>query len=396
MSIISVRSCNTLNNRSEKIERIAIFSVSAGSGHVRAAQAIQAAAALWYPDVDVMHIDLMELVPKLFRTIYTGTYIKLIEQHPALWGYLYDRTDREKIDSSLSRLRSTVETLNTRKLKKVLNDIAPDHVICTHFLPAQLLSRRIRKGKFLKPVWVQVTDFDMHTLWIHKGMSGYLAAHDELAWRMSERGIPAELTHVTGIPIMPAFADRLSRTTCAHELGLDPASKTLLMMSGGAGLGDSLKLAERLLSMEGEFQIVALAGRNERQFKKLKSLAARYPGRLFPVGFINTVERAMAASDLAITKPGGLTSSECLAIGLPIVIVSPIPGQEDRNADYLLEQGVAMKACDVNAVAWRLNLLFNEPERLDIMRVKARLLGRPDSARKVLDCVLGRISGEYS
>jgi processive 1,2-diacylglycerol beta-glucosyltransferase len=103
----------------------------------------------------------------------------------------------------------------------------------------------------------------------------------------------------------------------------------------------------------------------------------------------------MAASDLAISKPGGLTSSECLAVGLPMVIVSPIPGQEDRNADYLLEQGVALKACDVNAVAWRVNLLLNEPERLKTMQKNARRIGRPDSARKVLDTVLGRISGEY-
>jgi len=342
----------------------------------------------------VVHVDLMELVPKLFRTIYTETYIKLVEQHPALWGYLYDKTDRDKIDSSLSRLRSTIETLNTRKLKNVLNDIAPDHVICTHFLPAQLLSRRIRKGKFLKPVWVQVTDFDVHTLWIHKGMSGYFAAHDELAGRISERGIPEVTVHVTGIPIMPAFADRLSKTECSHELGLDPARKTLLMMSGGAGLGDSVNLAGRLLDMGGEFQVVAMAGRNEKLLKKLKALAARHPGRLFPLGFTNTMERVMAASDLAITKPGGLTSSECLAMGLPMIIVSPIPGQEERNADFLLESGAAMKACDANAVAWRVDMLLKEPERLATMRKKARLLGRADAARTVLDTVLGRIPGE--
>jgi len=379
---------------SGKIERIAVFSVSAGSGHVRAAQALKAAADLWYPDVDVVHVDLMEHVPKLFRTIYTDTYIKMIEQHPALWGYLYDRTDREKIDSSLSRLRSTIETLNTLKLKKVLLDLAPDQVICTHFLPAQLLSRRLSKGKFLKPVWVQVTDFDMHSLWIHKGMSGYFAAHDELAWRMSQRSIPAERVHATGIPIMPAFTDRLSRTECSRELGLDPALKTLLMMSGGAGVGDSFNLAELLLNLDEKFQILAMAGRNEKLLKKLRSLAARYPGRLFPIGFINTIERVMAASDLAITKPGGLTSSECLAMGLPMIIVSPVPGQEERNADFLLEQGVALKACDINAAAWRVNLLLNEPERLKFMHEKARLIGRPDSARQVLDTVLGRISGD--
>jgi processive 1,2-diacylglycerol beta-glucosyltransferase len=383
-----------LTDPTGKIERIAVFSVSAGSGHVRAAQALQEAAGIWHPDVEVVHIDLMELVPKLFRTIYTETYIKLIEQHPALWGYLYDKTDREKADSSLSRLRSTIETLNTRKLKNALKDIAPDHVICTHFLPAQLLSRRIRNGKFHQPVWVQVTDFDLHALWIHTGMNGYFAAHDELAWRMSRRGIPSEQIHVTGIPIMPAFSERLSRAECSRELGLNPQRGTLLMMSGGEGLGDSVKLIERLMAMDGDSQIIVLAGRNINRLKKLKSLVPRYPGRLFPIGFTTTIERVMAASDLAISKPGGLTSSECLAMGLPMIIVSPIPGQEDRNADYLLESGAAVKGCDADAVAWRVNMLLNAPDQLKMMRAKALPLGRPDAARTVLDTVLGRTSGD--
>ena len=375
---------------SGKKQRIAIFSVSAGSGHVRAAQALQAEAVRWYPDVEVVHVDLMEHVPKLFRTVYTETYIKMIEQHPALWGYLYDRTDHEAQNSSLSRLRRAIETINTRKLKNVLRDLDPDHVICTHFLPAQLFSRRVRKGKFDKPLWVQVTDFDVHALWIHAGVSGYFAAHEELAWRMSERGIPTGQIHVSGIPIMPAFSGKLSRSECALELGLDPSRKTLLLMSGGSGLGDGAGLAGRLLETEGDFQIVALAGRNDRLLKKLKSLASRYPGRLFPQGFTGTIERIMTASDLAITKPGGLTTSECLAVGLPMIIVSPIPGQEERNADFLLEQGAALKACDLNAVAWRVRLLLSNPERLVSMREKARLLGRPDSARVVLNHVLGQ------
>jgi len=377
---------------SGKKKLIAVFSVSAGSGHVRAAQALQAAAELWYPDVDVLHIDLMEFVPKLFRTIYTDTYIKVIEQHPALWGYIYDRTNHDKIDSSLSRLRRTIETLNTRKLKNLLKDISPDHVICTHFLPAQLLSRRIQKGKFTEPVWVQVTDFDAHALWIHKGMQGYCVAHDELAWRMSERGIPAEQVHVTGIPIMPAFSDVLSRSECSREMGLNPERKTLLIMSGGAGIGETFELAERLLNLNKEVQVVAIAGTNEKALNKLKVLKARFPERLFSVGFTTTIERIMAASDLAVTKPGGLTSSECLAMGLPMIIVSPIPGQEERNADFLLEHGVALKASDADAVVWRVKQLLKEPDRLNDLRDKSLKLGRPDASRRVLDLVLGRIS----
>lgn len=374
---------------STRKQKIAILSVSAGAGHVRAAQALQAAAEKWYPGVETVHVDLMELVPKLFKTIYADTYIKVVERHPAFWGYLYDKSDRERVDSSLSRLRIAIERLNTQKLKKVLADIDPDHVICTHFLPAQLLSRKIAKGTFTKPVWVQVTDFDVHALWIHPHISGYFAAHEEVAWRMAERGIPAERIRVTGIPIMPFFGERLERATCAAEFALDPEKTTLLMMSGGAGVGGIGTLAERLMRLDGDFQLVALAGRNEGLLVALQALATRYPGRLFPMGFTRVIERIMAASDLAITKPGGLTTSECLAVGLPMIVVSPIPGQEERNADFLLENGAAMKACDGGALAWRVDRLLREPEQLAVMRSNALKLGRPDAAREVLSVVLG-------
>jgi len=377
----------TMNNG--KKQKILILSVSAGAGHVRAAQALQAAAEAWFPNVETVHVDLMELVPKLFKTIYADTYIKVVEHHPAFWGYLYDKTDRERMDSALSRLRVAIERLNTQKLKKVIAEIDPDHVICTHFLPAQLLARKIRKGAFSRPVWVQVTDFDVHALWIHDHMSGYFAAHEEVAWRMAERGLPPERIHVTGIPIMPVFGLQRERTECAAEFGLDPGKTTLLMMSGGAGVGGLGQLAERLLKLDGDFQLVALAGKNERLLDDLRKLAAHHPERLFPMGFTRVIERIMSASDLAITKPGGLTTSECLAMGVPMIVVSPIPGQEERNADFLLENGAAMKACDAGALAWRVDMLLRQPQKLDLMREHALRLGQPDAARNVLGHVLG-------
>ena len=374
-------------------KKIAILSVSAGAGHVRAAQALQAAAEKYFPGVESVHIDLMELVPKLFKTIYADTYIKVVERHPAFWGYLYDKSDHEKVDSALSRLRIAIERLNTHKLKKVLAEINPDHVICTHFLPAQLLSGKIARGSFDKPVWVQVTDFDVHALWIQPHISGYFAASEEVAWRMAERGIPAERIRVTGIPIMPVFGERYDRAACAAEFGLDPARTTLLMMSGGAGVGNIGILAERLLRLEGDFQLVALAGRNDGLLAALMALSIRYPGRLFPMGFTRVIERIMAASDLAITKPGGLTTSECLAVGLPMIVVSPIPGQEERNADFLLENGAAMKACDVGALAWRVDRLLRQPDLLADMRSRALGLGHPAAARDVLAAVLASGNG---
>jgi processive 1,2-diacylglycerol beta-glucosyltransferase len=369
-------------------QKIAILSVSAGAGHVRAAQALQAAAEKWYPGVETVHIDLMELVPKLFKTVYADTYIKVVEKHPAFWGYLYDKSDHEKVDSALSKLRIAIERLNTQKLKKVLAEINPDHVICTHFLPAQLLSGKIARGNFNKPVWVQVTDFDVHALWIQHHISGYFAASEEVAWHMVERGIPVDRVRVTGIPIMPVFGETYDRAICAAEFGLDPSKTTLLMMSGGAGVGGIEVLAERLLQLRGDFQLVALAGKNQNLLTELQAVAAKHPGRLFPMGFTRVIERIMAASDLAITKPGGLTTSECLAVGLPMIVVSPIPGQEERNADYLLENGAAMKACDAGALAWRVDRLLREPQKMAVMRDNALKLGRPDAARMVLEVVL--------
>ena len=376
--------------KSKKGTKVLILSVSAGAGHVRAAQALEATIERWYEDIDAVHVDIMELVSPIFRKVYTDSYIKVVEKYPALWGYLYNKTDQGKTNSALNQFRVAIERLNTQKLRSVLKEINPDHVICTHFLPAQLLSQKIKKGAFTKPVWVVVTDFDIHAIWIYPHMNGYFAANDEVAWRMAARGIPREIIHVSGIPIAPQFSDTLSRKECIGEFGLNPEKKTILMMSGGAGVGGIETLAEMLLTLKHDFQIVALAGRNEQLLAHLNEIAAVHPGRLFPLGFTRVVERVMAASDLAITKPGGLTTSECLAMGLPLIVVSPIPGQEERNADFLLENGAALKACDGGALSYRVSMLLNEPAHLEELKKNTQRLRKPEAARTILDTITAK------
>jgi processive 1,2-diacylglycerol beta-glucosyltransferase len=372
-----------------KARRIAVFSVSAGAGHTRAAEAIKAAAAIAHPDIEVVHIDVMDLVSDLFRQLYAKMYIRLVERLPALWGYLYEKTDQQKADSAARRVQFSIERINTRRFVDKLHELDPDTIICTHFLPAQLLSRMVRKERLSKPVWVQVTDFDIHSLWVLPHITGYFAANEEVAWRMADRGLERDRIRVTGIPIMPVFAEKLARRTCAKELGISPNTPTLLMMSGGVGIGGIDSLAARLVAGDGEFQVVALAGRNEDLLARLRTIAAQHPGRLVPMGFTTTIERVMTASDLAITKPGGLTTSECLAMGLPMIVVSPIPGQEERNADFLLENGAAMKAYDAAGLEYRVRRLLASTHQLAEMSRKARELGRPHAAFDVLRVVLG-------
>lgn len=369
-------------------QKLLIMSVSAGMGHTRAAEALRA-CALDNPGVgEVMHLDTMDFVTAGFRKIYTDFYVKLVDKAPTLWGYLYNYTNGAKPDGSMERLRRGLERMNARALRKQIRTLRPDAIICTHFLPAEMLARLIRIGEVSCPVWVQVTDFDLHRLWVHEGMAGYFAANEEVAFRMRAQGIAAPAIQVTGIPIMPAFGKAPERSVCAAEYGLDPGRTTLLLMGGGAGVGSLETIAQRLMGLETDFQLVVLAGRNMQTLVALQAMAQTYPGRLFPQGFTNTVERLMACADLVITKPGGLTTSECMAMGLPMIVNSPIPGQEERNADFLLEQGVALKAFDGVTLEYRVRLLLGQPETLAAMRERSRALGRPDAAQQVLAKVL--------
>jgi processive 1,2-diacylglycerol beta-glucosyltransferase len=301
-------------------KRILLLSVSAGAGHTRAAEAIRSHAGLHEAGVTAVHLDVMDYVPAGFRKLYTDFYIRLVNKHPALWGYLYQLTNDAEPDGAMQKLRRGMERLNTRALHRKIAEFEPDAIICTHFLPAEILAHMIRNARLTCPVWVQVTDFDLHRMWVHQDMTGYFAASDEVAFRMRSQGIAPHTIHVTGIPIMPAFGQSPDRRRCAAEYGLDPDRMTILLMGGGAGLGSLDAIAARLLALNAGFQMIVLAGRNIEALAALRKLALRYPGRLLPQGYTNRVERLMACADLAITKPGGLTTSECLAMGLPMIV----------------------------------------------------------------------------
>jgi processive 1,2-diacylglycerol beta-glucosyltransferase len=310
-----------------------------------------------------------------------------------MWGMLYDASSKASPDALSQKLRRAVERLSTRPLMKEIAAFAPDAVICTHFLPAELLARKTGRGHFSTPVWVQVTDFDLHGMWVQPEVAGYFAANDEVKFRLQSRGIAPERVRVTGIPIMPQFSQKPDRAACAKELGASPSKCTVLLMGGGAGVGGLDEVAERLLAIGGadaisDFQLIVLAGKNQKTLAALTELSAKHPGRLFPQGLTNKVERIMACADVIITKPGGLTTSEALACGLPMIIHSPIPGQEEHNADYLMEEGVALKAIDASGLEFRLKTLLANPARLAAMRTRAAALGRAFAGRDVLSTVL--------
>ncbi len=372
-----------------QVSRLLILSVSVGAGHVRAAQALEAAAS--EAGLQVQHLDVMTLVSSGFRKVYKDLYIDLVERQPLLWAQLYQQSDRAADDAWSTRARRAVERVSTRALREAVQAARADAIICTHFLPGELLARAAQRGHAVPPLWITVTDFDLHRLWVQASMAdaarGYVVASDEVAFRIQD-ALPGMRTEVTGIPIMPAFSKAPTRAVAARELGLDAAKPTALVMTGGAGMASGAAMVESLLRVEGDFQLVAIAGKSADLLKRYEALARQHPGRLRPLGFTSTIERAMAACDLVITKPGGLSTSECLAMGLPMLLIAPIPGQEERNAQVLLEQGAAWLATDALALQWRWRRWLAAPaKQRQAMADQARALGRPHAAKTVIDLV---------
>lgn len=369
-------------------KRILVLSVPAGAGHTRAAEAIRAAGQAVPGIADVIHLDATAYATPRLRKVYADLYIALVQHAPAVWSWVYQYTNGAAPDGWAHRLRRRIERRDCAPLLDKIVELRPDAIVCTHFLPAEILAQEVARGLLRCPVWVQVTDFDLHRMWVHRHMTGYFAGNDEVAFLMEKHGIAGDGIHVTGIPVMPAFTHRPDRALCARELGIDPDRMTFLLMGGGAGLGGLSTLARRLLAIPGNFQLIALAGRNADELAALERLAAAHPGRLVPQGFTDRVERLMACADVAITKPGGATTAECLALGLPMIVNASIPGQEERNANFLLEYGAAMKAFDAPSLEYRVRYLMAHPDELGKMRARALALGRPHAAGAVLAAIL--------
>ena len=372
-----------------KPDRVLVLSIKAGAGHLRAAQALEAAFAEEHPEVEVRHVEALEHTNAAFRRSFTGVYEELIKRLPSVWGMIYERMERKAVDSTMKRLAALVDRLNARPLLEQVEAFDPDRIVCTHYLPAELLAPRRRKGKLDCPLFVTLTDYDIHTMWIQQGVDGYFVATDEMEHALRAKGVGDATVDVTGIPIMPVFAKRYpAKAAMRRRLGLRPEPPTVLVAAGGFGLAGIDETVASLADVADDAQLLAIAGRNEKLEAKLRAVAESRPGRIVPFGFVDNMHELMAASDLAVTKCGGLTSSECLAMGLPMVIIDPIPGQEERNADYLLENGVAVKANSSAHLLYKVGRLLDDPERLAAMSAAARRIAKPRAAFDVAERVM--------
>ena len=369
---------------------VLVLSASAGAGHVRAAQALERALVATGRVREVRHVDILQYTSKLFRRVYAQAYLDLVNRAPEVLGWLYDYFDEPW---KHERVRLALDRLNTTRFVRLLEQERPEWAVSTHFLPAQLIAWLRSKDRLATRQAIVVTDFDVQGMWLTRHVDRYFVALDETRVHLERLGVPPAAITVSGIPIDPVFAEPKDARAMRTKHGLVPDRTTILVSAGGFGVGPVEALIHILLELQHPVQLVVICGRSEALRKRLDELAAARPPALTPtlhvVGYTTEMDEYMAAADLLVGKPGGLTSSEALARGLALVIVHPIPGQEERNADHLLEAGVAIRCNNLPALAWKLDRLLDDPARLAAMRATARRFGRPHAARDIAAALVG-------
>jgi processive 1,2-diacylglycerol beta-glucosyltransferase len=366
-------------------DRVLLLSASSGAGHIRAAQAIERAVLELGAAREVRHVDTLEYTTKVFRNLYSRAYIDMVNKAPDVLGWLYDQMDKPWKNE---RRRLAFDKLNTRPFVRFLKDYQPDITICTHFLPAEIISWLKAKRKLDTRQAIVVTDFDVHAMWLVHHFERYFVALDETRAHLEKLGIPSSRVTASGIPIDPVFARPKDKIEMRLKYGLRPDVPAILISAGGFGVGHVGQIVASLLELKHPAQVIAICGRNPDLKEHMENEAARISTdsnlTIKAVGFTTDIDEYMAASDILLGKPGGLTSSEALARGLACVIVNPIPGQEERNSDHLLEQGVAIRCNNLPVLAYKIDRLLDDPSMLERMHAAARRMARPRAAYDIV------------
>ena len=371
--------------------RILIATVTAGGGHIAAAAALEEAWRAARPEDVIERLDLIKFFSPLHKKIHEDGYVTLVEKAPELWGMIFGKTDNPKVARQMSKLRRIFPSHSRNKFIRHLQQFKPDVVLCTHYLPLETLGLLRQKPKLPAPPLVVsiVTDFEAHALWMDDCVDLYCVATEGTKARLVARGAVADHVTPTGIPIAAKFLAKPNPKAVRKQYGLRDDQPVLLVLGGGFGMGPVAEILTELDKVPGQFQTLVVAGRNEKLRARLATQDRQHPTHV--LGFSKNMHELMAIADLIITKPGGLTSSEALAMGRPLFILNPIPGQEAANSDFLLEHGAAAKVNRVEDLAFRIEQLLGS-KKLAEMAKAAKQLGRPLAAAAVCEAVLKRVA----
>ncbi|MBI4550086.1 MAG: hypothetical protein HY714_04090 [Candidatus Omnitrophica bacterium] len=361
--------------------KIFILHATAGQGHTKAAEAL-AEELKNHPGHDVRLIDALHHASPVFGKSYGPGYFWLIKFVPRLWGFFYHLTDRWVPAPLMNFLRSSHNRFHSRDFEQLLMRENPEVILLTHFYPAEVASRLKRQGKIRSRLIVVVTDFLVHRFWVNPGTDLYVGMMEETRGHLMGLGVPAEKIRLLGIPVSAKFLLPVSRSEVRRRLGLEEGLFTVLITSGSFGSGPIRETVSRLQAYAGQIQAIVVCGINERLREELRALPLRYP--LSVLGFVSNMHELMAAADVIVSRSSGLTTCESLVKGLPLIIISKIPGQEFFNAEVLRKRAAAFEVSDPAHTAPLVGEILRDPARLAAVRANIAKLARPHAARDIV------------
>ena len=366
--------------------KVLIFYAKYGGGHLSAARSIESCINENFKNIDVELIDFMEYASKEFNRITTKAYSEMAKKAPKTWGHLYWESQK----GPLAHISTTSNKILSIKLKKLITEKKPDLVISTHPFSSQICGFLKKHNKINCKIATIITDFASHDQWlVYSNYIDYIfVACNEMEQELFEKGLEKNKIFVTGIPISSKFSVNYDKKNILKDFNLNPNKKVILFFGGGEfGLGKNftLQVFQAFVKYSNNIQIIAISGKNQKLKTAFQNIVLENHSeenvQIFE--YTNKVPELMSISSLVVTKPGGLTSSESLASGLPIVIINPIPGQEEQNAEYLEKNNSAIwikKDDDINSIV---NNLLSDSKKLNEMKKNAKLIAKPNSTYNI-------------
>lgn len=375
------------------MKKVLIFYASYGGGHLNAAKSIKECIDTNYPNYETELIDCMKYINKPIEKITTAAYREMAKKAPWAWGKIY--SDSQK--GPLAHISSRSNKIFAIKLLKLLREKQPDIIISTHPFGSQMCSYLKRKGKITAKIATIMTDFSPHDQWlVGSDFTDYFfVAHDKMKDYLISKNIPEEKIFATGIPISSRFLKQYNKEEILKEFDLQKDKKTILFFGGGEfGLGktQTVEIFESLIRDFNDLQIIAISGKNPKMKESFNNIVQKYnkENSVKILEYTNQIPELMSISDLVVSKPGGLTTSESLVSNLPMIIINPIPGQEEENAEFLESHGVGIWIRKHVSHDEIFKEIFSTPEKLQQMKENTSKLAKKHSTEDICKICLSQ------
>ncbi len=366
-------------------KRIILMYISEVSGHRSATLAIEKAIKELRPDTEILSINAFNYTNPISEKVINRIYMEVIKRTPKLWDYLYDNPSVVK---GLENIKRRIHKSNSPKLKKLFDRFNPDLVVCTQAFPCGMVADYKKAYKVNLPLVAVLTDYIPHSYWVYEDVDYYITPSEEVSARLEKKGVASSKIKPYGIPFDHKFNQKLDKESIFHKLKLNPQKPVILIMGGGQGLGPIKIIVKSLEKSQNNIQELIVAGTNKKLLNSLKRKIKRYKKDIRLFGFIQNIHELMQIASLIISKPGGVTTAEVLSMGLPMIIVKPIPGQEINNTNFLTHKGAAIKVDEPKEVHQVIDDLLSNRARLQQLKLAALRIAKPRASMDIAKLLL--------